>query len=161
MHVPDDLFRRFAVLEEACIDASSIIYMQKAGFFDPICEALRLYSIPAITEEVGFEAHGIHLLQPTHTALTPDAQLGQCARERQLSIISEDKQILLAAKRAGLPYYNALIMLNWLLFRNTIDQSQYCAYHTALRAYARYGDAIWEYGAAVYQRILKSRNAVD
>jgi len=158
MRIPDDLLQRFAALDEACIDASSIIYMRKSGFFDRLCPALQLSTVPAVAEEVGREADGITLFRSADQTLTPDAQLVQCAYERQLAVISEDKQILLSAKRACLPYYNALMMLNWLLFKGLIQQSHYHRYHAALQTCARYSDAVWNYGEAVHQvcRMLSS-----
>ncbi len=151
MQIPDDLLQRFALLEEACIDASSVIYMCKSGFFDRVYQALRLSTVPAVAEEVGREADGITLFRPADQTLTSDAQLIQCAYERQLAVISEDKQLLLSAKRLHLPYYNALMMLNWLLFKGLIQQFHYHRYHAALQSCARYSDAVWNYGEAVHR----------
>jgi hypothetical protein len=145
---------QLASLGKAFIDASSIIYARKAGFFDALQTALPLCTIPEILEEVGIEAGKIEIVQCIQPALTNDGRLVLCAIERQLPLISEDKQILMKMKRAKLPYYNALMMLNWLLFKNIIDQEHYAHHYGALRKIARYSDSIWEYGQRIYTLIL-------
>jgi len=64
-------------------------------------------------------------------------------------VISEDKKILMAMKRAGRPFFNSLMMLNFLLYRRRIQNQHYIQYHLALKKFARYSDDIWAYGAAV------------
>jgi hypothetical protein len=160
IHIPDELFRRFAALEEACIDASSIIYLQKAGFFETVCRNLYLLTLPVILEEAGIAADNLQILQPAQPGLPPDEQVIQCVQERQCAVISEDKHILLAVKRANLPYYNALMMLNWLLFEELIEDPQYQTHYSALRTCARYSDKVWEYGAAVHRSIQNSRRKI-
>lgn len=147
---------QFASLRKAFIDASSIIYARKAGFLETLQAALPLCTIPEILEEVGIEAGKIEIVQCTQPTLTNDARLVLCAIERQLPLISEDKQILMKMKRAKLPYYNALMMLNWLLFNSNIDQEDYARYYNRLRKIARYSDQIWEYGERIHTWILQS-----
>lgn len=149
---------QFVSLQKAFIDASSIIYARKAGFFDVLQAALPLCTIPAILEEAGIDAGKIEIVQCTQPALTNDARLVVCAIERQLPLISEDKHILMQMKRANLPHYNALMMLNWLVFNGDIDQEDYARYHSKLRGIARYSDQIWEYGAKIYALLCQGGN---
>ena len=44
----------FHALKEAAIDASSIIYMHKAGFLDTLGRAIDLHSPPEIIAEAGY-----------------------------------------------------------------------------------------------------------
>jgi hypothetical protein len=44
-----------------------------------------------------------------------------CALARRLPAISEDKKVLLFMEREGIPYYNALMMLHFLLFTKAIN----------------------------------------
>ena len=145
---------QFVSLRKAFIDASSINYARKAGFLETLQAALPLCTIPEILEEVGIEAGKIEIIQCIQPTLTNDARLVLCAIDRQLPLISEDKQILMRMKRANLPYYNALMMLNWLLFNRNIDQEDYARYYSKLREIARYSEQIWKYGEKIHTWIL-------
>ena len=155
MHVPDNFLLQFSELHEACIDASSLIYAQKAGFLAELQHALTLYTVSAVLAEAGISVDSIHLICAPGKMLPPDGQLIQCALARQLPVISEDKHILLTIKRAGLPYYNALMMLNWLFFKDIIDQAHYEDSLRSLHTFARYSEKVWQYGAAVHKVIQK------
>ncbi len=48
------VLRQFRGLRKALVDTSSIIYMQKAGFFREVAHAVELYAPPEIVAETGF-----------------------------------------------------------------------------------------------------------
>lgn len=152
MHEDFDLIH-FDTLREAFIDASSLIYMRKVGFLQQLQESLSLYSVPEVLQEAGVPKEGFYLALCREENLSNDRKLLHCALERGLPLISEDKALLMKAKRAGLLYYNSLMMLNFLFFKQTIDSKEYKRYCLSLRRYARYSEDIWSYGEKVYQRI--------
>ena len=146
---PHEIIIRFDNLSKALIDASSIIYTDRAGFLDILASAIKLYSINEILAEAGNVSNQINPLTYRDTSSSNDRKFISCALELNLSVISEDKRILLAMKRATKPYYNSLMMLNFLLYRRRINSQQYAQHLKALRKFARYSDEIWKYGAKI------------
>ena len=155
MQVPASLLSQFSALHEACIDASSLIYTQKSGFLAELQHALTLYTVPTVLAETGIAMDSICLIDTIEGTLSSDDQLIQCALTRQLPVISEDKHILLTIQRAGVPYYNALMMLNWLFFKGIVGQAHYDDSIRLLRTFARYSEQVWQYGATVHEFIQK------
>ena len=149
----------FDTLSEAFIDASSIIYMLKAGFLRHLQENLDLYSVPEVLQEAGIPKTGFSLACCREEHASNDRKLLCCALERRIPLISEDKTLLMQAKRAGLPYYNALMMLNFLLYKHAINSGEFDDYYANLRCYARYSKSVWQYGDRVGQRIKNPLNA--
>ena len=151
----DDDFdlKSFNTLHEAFIDASSLIYMRKAGFLQQLQESLRLYSIPEVVDEAGMSAKDFRLENCRDKHLSNDRKLLCCALERGIPLISEDRKLLMQAKQVNLPHYNSLMMLNFLLLKQIINPEEYEACRLSLRRYARYSDTIWSYGETVYHRI--------
>jgi hypothetical protein len=56
-------------------------------------------------------------------------------------------------RRARAPYYNALMMLNFLLFSKIIDDDGYRRYYSALENIARYSDAVWNFGRDIHTAV--------
>jgi hypothetical protein len=148
-----DIFFQFDQLDKALIDASSIIYMDRADILEKLASSIRLFSIQEILSETGPAPKRIKPLIYNKTASSNDQKLISCALDLDLPIISEDKKILMAMKRAARPFYNSLMMLNFLLYRRRIENQQYIHYHLALKKFARYSDNIWQYGATVHAAI--------
>lgn len=143
----------FRQLRRAIIDASSIIYLTKAGFYAPVAHTLMLFSLPGILVEVGFPVPVLLIAPPLPTAPN-DENLLAAAAARQLPVISEDKRVLLGAQRADLPFYNALMLLNFLLFRNEIDRRRFDEYLAQLKQCARYHPRVWRFGEKVCTAVL-------
>ena len=151
---PEKTLRAFDRLKKALIDTSSIIYSQKAGFFSILNRTIKLYSIPDVISETEKQVPGVVLLQCYGSpSLSTDQKLIACALENKLAMISEDKIILRAMQRAGASYYNSLMMLNFLLFSQKIDDDSYQRFHCALEDIARYSEAVWKFGRHVYAAI--------
>jgi len=148
-----EIFGQFDQLDQALIDASSIIYTEKADFLEILASSVKLFSIAEILSETGPVPDSIKALAYTEACLSNDAKLVSCALHYDLPVISEDKKILAAMKRARRPFFNALMMLNFLLYHQKIQSPQYFQYHRALKKFARYSDDIWQYGAHIHAAI--------
>ena len=153
--LPQEVFSQFNQLEKALIDASSIIYANKADFLKMLGATVKLFSINEILSEVGFGfvCDTIKPLTYNENSSSNDQKLVACALHFGLPVISEDKKILMAMKSAKRPFFNSLMMLNFLLYRQMIDNRQYTQYHQALKQFARYSDEIWKYGAKIHAAI--------
>ena len=150
----DTILRALERLKTALIDTSSIIYIQKAGYFDVLSGTIQLYSIPEVISEAKTPVAGVALIHPAESSsLSTDSKLISCALENKIAIISEDKNILRAMRLAGAPYYNGLMMLNFLLLSKIIDDNGYRRYFSALKNIARYSEAVWEFGRHVYSDV--------
>ena len=146
---PQDDLKRFDQLDQALIDASSIIYIDKAGFLGILAAAIGLYSIQEVMSETGPVSERIQAVSHRETSASNDQKLISCAINLNLALISEDKKILMAMKRANRSYFNSLMMLNFLLYRRQISKQQYERYHMELKKIARYSEKVWQYGASV------------
>ena len=152
-HTKHQVLSQFQTLNRAIIDASSIIYMHKAGFFTELANTLRLYSPPEIIAETGFNDLNISSLAFTSNSLSNDQKLITAALKLRWPVISEDGNILLHMRRAELPYFNTLMMLNFLLYRKRIDPKSHAMYFERLKQYARYSPYVWECGKDIYNTI--------
>jgi rRNA-processing protein FCF1 len=154
---PQEVLAQFKQLRKAMIDTSSIIYARKAGFFRILQANIELITIPEIKAEAGDDADGIETMHCKATSETVDQKLVDCALQNNLAVISEDKKILSKLKQTHLPYFNVLMMLNFLSYLEAIDGDQYSHYYTALRKIAWYSPKIWYYGSSVRSAIEQSQ----
>jgi hypothetical protein len=153
---PQEIVSRFDHLDKALIDASSIIYTDRANFLEILAASIKLLSITEILSETGPVSESIKPLKYNGPSFSNDQKLVLCALDLNLPIISEDKKILMAMKRAKRPFFNSLMMLNFLLYRRRIQNQQYIQYHQALKKFARYSDEVWKYGARIKAAIPES-----
>jgi hypothetical protein len=137
----------------ALIDASSIIYMHKAGFLTELADTMNLYSLPEIVAEAGFTDLNIRLVTCTSSSSSHDQKLLTIALKLRWPVVSEDKSILLHMQRSKLPYFNSLMMLNFLLFRKRIDLKSHAVYFKRLKKFAWYSPQVWEFGKNIYNAI--------
>jgi len=145
---------KFDELTKAIIDASSIIYMKKAGFFDLLSDMVVLCSISEIIKEVGEDVAGIQIINLEKNSLSNDQALIKLTQTKKQPIISEDRQILIQAGRIGMDYYNALMMLLLLYHRGIINNSEYQKMYDQLIGIAHYSDKVIEYGQQVFGLII-------
>ena len=152
----EDPLPGFESLQIAVIDASSLIYMQKAGFLEAASEHIRLHAPLCVVAEAGFADVPVVGHAPDHVQSQDraDQQLLSLGERLQVPVISEDKKILQSASRKGLPYYNALMVLNFLLFKRCIALDAFNSYRNDLLSIARYSESVIAYGEAVTERIL-------
>jgi hypothetical protein len=141
---------QFQTLRKALIDASSIIYMQKAGFFTELANTVNLYSPAEIVAETGFNDLDLRPVACASKSLSNDQKLITAALQLRWPVISEDRNILMHMRRVKLPYFNSLMMLNFLLFKNRIDLKSHALYLERLKQYAWYSPSVWEFGKNIY-----------
>ena len=145
---------QFQTLSRALIDASSIIYMHKAGFLTILADTVSLYSPREIVAETGFNDLNIRPVASTSKPLSNDQKLITAALKLRWPVISEDGNILLHMRRAELPYFNTLMMLNFLLYRKRIDPKSHAMYFERLKQYARYSPYVWEFSKNICNAIV-------
>ena len=153
---PQEVLAQFKQLSKALIDASSIIYAHKAGFLNLLQANIELVATPEVIAEAGAEAADIEVLHCDTKSGSVDEKLVYCALKNNLPVISEDKEILSQLKRTNLPYFNVLMMLNYLVYLDAIDRDQYLQFYTSLQSFAWYSPKIWAHGKSVHRAIQKS-----
>lgn len=150
---PQNVLSRFDLLESALIDASSIIYMEKAGFLKDLSDGIKLFAPPQVLAETGLAILGIRQVEATLPSGSTDEQLIACARHLGKAVISEDKKILMALKEGGLPFYNALMMLNYLLYKRRISLKDHSKYFKRLEKIAWYSPRILGFGKDLFAAV--------
>jgi hypothetical protein len=154
----DEQFQR---LDAGIIDASSIIYASKVGVLPCLSRTIRLFSTPEAIAEAGEDALGVSRLDCHAPLVSNDSKLIVCASRFEFAIISEDRQILAAARREGISHFNTLMMLNFLLFVEALDARTYGHYLEKLKQIAWYSPEIWKFGEDIRAAIGKGRGAVE
>lgn len=148
------VFSQFRSLRKAFIDASSIIYMYGAGFLEEVGMAVKLYSPQGVIEETGYM--GLPVCPVTCPMEIPcnDQKLIVCALAEGTPVISEDKKILSRMDKGGVPYFNALMMLHFLLFREVVTVERHIKYFRKLKRSAWYSQSVLEFSEKVYHAIV-------
>ncbi|MDC7224177.1 MAG: hypothetical protein PQJ60_10585 [Spirochaetales bacterium] len=151
----------FDGLEEAVIDACSIIYLLKTGVFESLASLLPLLTTDEVYRETGWPLTGgkprlpLRLYPAPPEARSHDQGLFLLARERNLPLISEDKEVLLWAEEAGLPYYNSLMMLIFLCYKGRISREDLFLYRERLLGEAHYGRGIVKRGEEFFRLLCE------
>ena len=91
------------------------------------------------------------------TELAPDDRLLHAALRARLPLISEDRELLLRFGESGLPYFNALMMLEYLLLRGRLSPRDYPQAARLLRRASRYNAEVLAFAQGVHIEILKRR----
>ena len=156
---PREVIAQIKHLTKALIDTSSIIYAHKAGFLNVLQANLGLFTTADVIAEAGTEAQNIELIHCDSESGSVDERLFYCALQNNLPLISEDKKILAKLKQTNLPYFNVLMMLNFLVYIEAIDQDQYSRYYALLKKIAWYSPKIWAHGKSVHRAIEESMEA--
>ncbi len=151
---------RLGHLSQAMIDTSSLIYLQEIDLVLLTGQWIKLWTVPGVINEFGGEAHEypVHLVDVRNLAESSadtDQMLCLAADKLCLPIISEDRQILMRARKLDLPYFNTLMVLNFLLYKNALNLLEYQTVMDKLRDTARYSNEIYEFGGRVLAEILR------
>jgi hypothetical protein len=156
-------------LERAAVDASSMIYMLKAGFLGYAAAEVQLLTVGPVAAEVGWPELPVTIADLRRGGDVPwtqdtveiaDAFVGpgkhrndelllDLALARSVPLISEDGRLLERAREAGLDYYNALMILALLLIRGRITDSQYAEYAGLLARIGWYSTEVTAFARAI------------
>ena len=150
------VLKQFDQLDQVLVDTSSLIYMHKINVFYHLKKALQVCTIKPVIEEFGSPLPGVRLIQPKYRNidLQTDEQLLMVSVQGQIPLISEDRMILMKLDEKNIPYFNTLMVLNYLRYKNEIVDSEYNGFLRELYKIARYSDTIYEFGKLVYEDIL-------
>lgn len=156
----DDPLAGFSSLTSAVIDSSSIIYLSKCGFLHLAARHIRLHTPSVVIKETGIEEpyFEIHNPETGSAIITADEQVVELAKKLNIAVISEDKKVLINTSGAGLSYYNALMILNFLLYKKEITVKSYQKLYTTLISVARYSKFVLSYGEMVKQKITNKNS---
>jgi len=149
------VLEQFNGLDKILIDASSIIYIQKIGFFNQLSNLISLHTLPEILAETGFTDLPIEIIHDKFSSETNDQKFIECAKKKKWPIVSEDKKIIYEMKKEKLPYLNTIMMLNYLLFKHKINKQQHSVYFNRLKQIAWYGLNVYEFSEQVFRKIIK------
>ena len=155
----NNIFKQFHKLDKSFIDASSIIYLKKINLLNCLSDAIKLISIKEILEETGFNNLAIEIYNHDFdNSISNDEKLIRCSIQEKLPVITEDKKVLNLAKNAKIEYYNSLMMLNFLLYKDIINAVQYDSNYNLLIDYAWYSTKVLDFGKIIYKEIKLLKN---
>ncbi|MFP4010603.1 MAG: hypothetical protein ACLFUM_02800 [Spirochaetaceae bacterium] len=159
-------------LEQAAVDASSMIYMLKAGFFGYAAAELHFYTVGPVAREVGWPELPVRiadLRRGGEVRWTPetmetaeafvredkhgnDELLLELAESRTLAIVSEDHRIHERAQEVGIAHYNAPLILALVASRGRLSAAEYEECFELLRAIGYYSKDVLSLARAVASR---------
>ena len=151
------VFYQFDHLERAVIDTSSLIYLKKINLLWKTVQTIGLITVSGVKDEFGSSDIFTHIeiIELNEIKTNTDRQIMQTAADLRLPVISEDKKILMAAANSGLPFFNTLMIMNFLIYKKEIDHQGYNTALQLLRKKAYYEGFIFDFGRAVYEKIME------
>lgn len=159
IHSIDSVLDQFQVLDQALIDTASLIYLSKINLLSTCSQTMRLLTIPEVAAEFGSprELKVVEIIESKNKIKDPadtDQRLLRAADFLRLPVISEDKKVLMGAKRLGLPFFNTLMIMNFLLFKKAVDDKTYQTALEILKKKAYYNAFVFDYGNRVYSLLI-------
>lgn len=155
---------QFAAMDRAAIDACSIIYLLKTGVFEGLAALLPLVTTDDVYRETGWPIREgkpslpVKIKPASPKAKSNDQGIFLLAREEAIPLISDDLEVLTMAREAGLDYYNSLMMLVYLVYRERISPHEYSLYRDRLLTEARYSNAVIEKGDLYYSLVMRKKS---
>jgi hypothetical protein len=146
--------RQFHCLKNAVIDTSSIINIEKAGFMAKLQQQINLHTVEDVFLEYGKSVPSIRKHLISQNDLSTDQKVIMLACQNSFPVISEDKGLLQASQKKELEYYNAVMMLEYLLFKRSINNEKYRQSFSLLEQNCRYSSGIWNYIDKLHQLLL-------
>ncbi len=130
------------------IDTSTLIYLDKLGLIALTADSFNLYVIEPVAKEFGKPLPGAikHL---SCSGEVTDTMICKAAAENGLPVISEDKQVLMTARKKGLVHFNCLMLLLTLFHNELISVDRLDQLLSELKKVARYSGKIFEFGSQV------------
>jgi hypothetical protein len=144
-----DVVARLSSLSSAIIDTSSLIYLSKINCLSLLVGSCKLFTIPEVVDEYGENISDIAIIDVPGEKEDADQTLIRICVTDKLMLISEDKKVLLDAQENNIPYFNSLMMLNFLLLKKKISREDYATMLEKLKTVARYSMDVWRFGAEV------------
>ena len=149
------ILRQFEQLEKLLIDASSIIYMVKANYFECVSDNLILYSPESMLRETGYHSLNVQPIPTGNTTRPPDDDLVLSAQRLHWPVITEDLNIIRRLSRGHLSHFNALMMLEFLFFRKFITVEGYSRHLKRLLSVAWYSAEVVRFGEQIHQKLVE------
>jgi len=135
-------------------DTSSLIYLDKISLLPLVGLAFSVFVIPQV--EVEFKKEfPLKIYSLTAPAGAADQAIVELASSRMDAVVSEDKKVLLAAKRAGLVHFNSLMVILSLFYHGHLTAAQTRRFCMALFEYARYDVNVLEFGEKLRKQIVQ------
>lgn len=148
----------FKNFDSAFIDASSIIYLNKINLLNRLSKTLKLYTLDKIITEIGIIGLNLIICKSKKTiSISNDDLLLKYAIEKKIPVISDDKKILIKAGKNNLDYYNSIMMILFLFYKNVINNDNYTLYICELKKIARYSDDIFLKADRFFKELSKIR----
>ncbi len=164
---PEQTLEELRRLRFAVIDASTAIYSHNAGFLSAAAAALRLTTTGEVCEEVGRGSNGFALpegiqvgsvdegAQVPPVGSAADRGVLAVAIKTRRALLSDDRKLLMAADRLRLPYYNALCIVELLLLRGALSETQHQTCWNHLMEHAHYSGPVLKAGRALHTAVVK------
>jgi len=153
MHDLNNILTKFNNLDSLIIDASSIIYLNKLNILSKLQVSLLLLTIQEIIEETGIYSYDFKIIDHNIKNKTNDEKLIILAINKRIPVISDDKKILLKLKKNNIDYYNSIMMLNFLYYKNEINIQEYKKLTEKLKNFAWYSKKIITYSEYFFNYI--------
>jgi len=139
------------------VDTSTLIYLDKITMLDPVLATFAPMTISQVITEFGRHPEGLSIC--SSGAGATDDVLVQTAIDLQAGVLSEDKKVLLTARRQGLCYYNSLMIILALYSRKGISSSTCEQRLACLLSFARYSEKVQSYGRELFKRLVQGEKA--
>jgi len=157
MKIPDQLPELFlSGLTEISVDASSLIYMLKIGVLGYAAAEIQFLANPSIIEEVGWPHLPVRSCGQKQERVENDDTVIDLAASKKIPLLSEDLGILKKAKERGIPFFNTLMILNYLLLKGRVSREDYDLFLDRLKDISHYSSEIFLYGEAV-RRLVEEK----
>jgi len=150
------VLERLERLRAAVIDASSIIYIEKSGYYGKLANTIKLMTIPAVIGETGMPELDVEIVEASALRESTDRQLFATAVSLGKPLISEDRAILLRCREGGMEYYNAYMMLLMLRLRRVIGENELLEFRARLIEAAHYGGQVLDYADSFVAYLAKA-----
>ncbi len=136
-------------------DTSTLIYLQRLTLLPLAAASYTLVVIQQVQEEFGMMPPGCTMYAGAPSG-PADRAVCLAAGILQQPVLSEDKAVLLAAKREQLPYYNCLMILLALHVQQIISRSKYLEFRQQLLVFARYGSNVTSFEDKLFRALQRS-----
>lgn len=137
------------------VDTSTLIYLDKIALLDLVLTVFAPVTIPQVITEFGRHPKGLSLCAAAPGQGKTDQVLVQTAVDLQAGVFSEDKKVLLTARRQGLCYYNSLMIVPALYSRKEISRNTCEQLIVRLLSFARYSEKVQDYGRELFARLVQ------